>query len=126
MPVPLQIASSNHQPLTPFLSDKDLASILRMKLPWVRSHAQEIPGLVRFDAMYRFTRRSVESWLGSLEPLLLAGELAALVHTTPKWIYDNAESLAGFIQLGRYVRFRPSEVRALLDGTPSDDTEVVQ
>ena len=123
MNIEVQTGTSTRQPLTPFLSDKEVAGILRMTREWVRNNAREIPGFLRIGAKYRFARRSVERWLGSLEPLLLAEELAALVQTTPKWIYGNAETLVGFLRLGRYVRFRPTEVRRYLDG---DNTEVVQ
>jgi hypothetical protein len=110
------------QPLTPFLSDQELADILRVKVSWVRRRAAEIPGYTRLGSKYRFSRRSVEHWLGSLEPLLFAEDVAALLQTTPKWIYANADSLVGFARLGRYIRFLPTQVRACLDG---DSTEVL-
>ena len=61
------------------LTDKEVAHILTMTVEWVRSHADEIPGLQRLGNYYRFRTSSVEQWLGSLDPVLEAEQAAALL-----------------------------------------------
>ncbi|MGA2535417.1 MAG: hypothetical protein ABSF53_05340 [Terracidiphilus sp.] len=105
----------------PFLSDRDLANILLLTVDWVRSHAHEIPGFSRLGSYYRFCRLAVEQWLGSLDCLFLAEQVAALAKVPESWVYANADQIPGLLRLGRYVRFRPAAIQQLLQGS-----EVVQ
>jgi predicted DNA-binding transcriptional regulator AlpA len=83
----------------------------------VRAHADEIPGLERLGMYYRFHRRAIEQWLGSLERLLVAGDVAVLLKVPTSWVYQNADQIPGLIRLGRYVRFRPTVIRQFLGGS---------
>lgn len=105
----------------PFLSDKELADILVVTIDWVRSHSSQIPGFQRLGSYFRFRSGAVEQWLGSLDRLFEAGEVAALLKVPKSWVYANADQIPGVLQLGRYVRFRPAIVNSFLGGS-----EVVQ
>ncbi len=105
----------------PLLSDDELADILLMTVPWVRSHAREIPGFERLGSYYRFRGSAVRQWLGSLERLLEAEQVAELMKVPTSWVYANADQIPGVLRLGRYVRFRPAIISAFLGGS-----EVVQ
>ena len=102
---------------TPLLSDQEVADILITTVDWLRSHASEIPGLERLGMYYRFHRKPLEQWLGSLDRLLVAEQVAALMKVPPSWVYANADKIPGVLRLGRYVRFRPTVVRQFLSGS---------
>ncbi len=68
---------------TALLSDQEVADILIMTVEWVRSHASEIPGLERLGMYYRFHRKPIEQWLGSLDRLLDADQVAAFMKVPP-------------------------------------------
>jgi hypothetical protein len=102
---------------TSLLSDGELAEILVMTVEWVRSHADEIPGLERLGMYYRFHRTPIEQWLGSLDRLLEADQVAALLKVPSSWAYAHADEIPGVLRLGRYVRFRPSILRQFLGGS---------
>ena len=102
-------------------SDKELAEILVMTVAWVRSHATEIPGFERLGSYYRFRSQAIEQWLGSLDRLLEAEQVSALLNVPSSWVYANADQIPGVLRLGRYVRFRPSTINQFLGGS-----EVVQ
>jgi predicted DNA-binding transcriptional regulator AlpA len=99
------------------LSDSDLAVILVMTITWVRSHAREIPGFKKLGSYFRFCRQEVEQWLGSLEPLFQAEQVAVLAKVPESWIYANAIEIPGLLRLGRYVRFRPAAIQQFLAGS---------
>ena len=105
----------------PLLSDKDLAEILAITTAWVRSHALEIPGFKRLGSYFRFCRFDLVHWLGGLDRLFDAGEVSALLGVPESWVYANADEIPGVLRLGRYVRFRPTNIRQFLGGA-----EVVQ
>ncbi len=107
--------------LQPLLSDDELADILVMTVPWVRSHAREIPGFERLGSYYRFRGTAIQQWLGSLDQLLEAEQVAELMKVPTSWVYANADEVPGVLRLGRYVRFRPATISAFLGGS-----EVVQ
>jgi predicted DNA-binding transcriptional regulator AlpA len=98
------------------MTDSEVAAILTVTVDWVRCHAAEIPGLQRLGMYYRFHRVPLEEWLGGLDPLMSAEEVAALLKVPPSWVYANAKEIPGRIRLGRYVRFRPSVIRKFLAG----------
>jgi predicted DNA-binding transcriptional regulator AlpA len=85
-----------------------------MTIGWVRSHAGEIPGFERLGAYFRFRSQAVEQCLSSLDRLLEAEQVAALLKVPKSWVYTNANQIAGLLQLGRYVRFRPAAIKAFL------------
>ncbi|PSH03125.1 MAG: hypothetical protein CXZ00_13960 [Acidobacteria bacterium] len=100
-----------------FLSDKEVADLLVVTLEWVRAHATEIPGIERLGSYYRFRSTMIEQWLGSLDRLLEAEQVAALLKVPTSWVYTNANELPGVLRLGRYVRFRPNVIRHFLSGS---------
>ena len=102
---------------TSLLSDQEVADILIMTVEWVRSHASEIPGLERLGMYYRFHRKPIEQWLGSLDRLLDADQVAALLKVPPSWVYANADQIPGVLRLGRYIRFRPTVIAQFLSGS---------
>jgi hypothetical protein len=102
---------------TALLSDQEVADILIMTVEWVRSHASEIPGLERLGMYYRFHRKPIEQWLGSLDCLLEADRVAALLNVPPSWVYANADQIPGVLRLGRYIRFRPTVIGQFLNGS---------
>ncbi len=116
-----QLAETSVPAFPPLLSDRELADVLVMTLPWVRSHANEIPGFERLGAYYRFRSSEVERWLGKLQRLLEAEQVATLLKVPTSWVYANADQIPGVLRLGRYVRFRPVIITQFLSGS-----EVVQ
>jgi predicted DNA-binding transcriptional regulator AlpA len=116
-----QLAETAAPAFPPLLSDKDLADILAMTTPWVRSHAGEIPGFKRLGSYFRFCKQTVEQWLGSMNRLFEAAEVSHLFGVPESWIYANADDIPGVLRLGRYVRFRPASIQQFIGGT-----EVVQ
>lgn len=107
----------NDEPAISLLTDADLAAILQMTLPWVRAHAEELPGFRRLGMYFRFHRPAVAQWLGTLNPLLDAGEAAELLSVPKSWVYANADQIPGVLRLGHYVRFRPTTFRRFLAGS---------
>jgi hypothetical protein len=82
-----QAISRNIGPdLQTLLSDEEVATILALTLDWVRSHADEIPGFKRLGAYYRFRRAPFEQWLGSLDVLFQAEEVAVLLKVPKSWV----------------------------------------
>jgi len=112
-----QLAETPVSAFTSLISDGELAEILVMTVEWVRSHAGEIPGLERLGMYYRFHRTPIEQWLGSLDRLLEADQVAALLKVPSSWAYAHADEIPGVLRLGRYVRFRPSILRQFLGGS---------
>ncbi len=112
-----QPAETSVSAFSPFLTDTELADILVLTTDWVRAHFEEIPGARRAGMYYRFICGEVVRWLGSLEHLLEVSEVAALMKVPPSWVYANADDIPGFIRLGRYVRFRPNDIRRFLAGS---------
>jgi hypothetical protein len=102
---------------TPLLSDEEVGQILVMTVEWVRSHSTEIPGLERLGMYYRFHRKPIELWLGSLDHLLEADQVAGLLKVPTSWVYANADEIPGVLRLGRYVRFRPTIIKQFLGGS---------
>lgn len=96
------------------LSDKDLADILVVTTDWVRSHSSEIPGFKRLGSYFRFCCQAVEQWLGGLDRLFIADQVAALAHVPESWVYANADEIPGVLRLGRYLRFRPLMIQQFL------------
>jgi hypothetical protein len=101
----------------PLLSDADLAQILGMTVPWVRAHATGLPGFRRLGVYFRFHRPLTTQWLGSLEPLLDAADVARLLSVPKSWVYANADQIPGAVRLGHYVRFRPVMFKRFLAGS---------
>jgi len=110
-------AESQLSAISPLLSDSDVANILATTVPWVRGHAQEIPGFERLGSYYRFRSSAVEQWLGSLDRLLEAEQTAALLNVPPSWVYANADQIPGVLRIGRYVRFRQAVIKQFLGGS---------
>ena len=102
---------------TPILSDEEVADILIMKVEWVRAHFGEIPGHERFGMYYRIHRKPFEHWLGSLDRLLDAEQVAALLKVPTSWVYAKADEIPGALRLGRYARFRPIVFNRFLGGS---------
>ncbi len=111
-----QVGENALSSITPLLSDDELAQILRRTLEWVRCHATEIPGHERLGMYYRFHVNAVERWLGSLDPVLTANEVAGLLKVPRSWVYANADEIPGVLRLGRYVCFRPAVIKLFLGG----------
>lgn len=101
----------------PMFSDKDLAQILLMTADWIRSHAHEIPGFERLGTYYRFRASAIEQWLGALERVLEAEDVAKLLKVPTSWVYTNADQIPGVLRLGRYIRFRPVVIGRFLGGS---------
>lgn len=99
------------------LTDEEVAAILVVAIDWVRAHAEEIPGLQRLGMYYRFHRPLVEEWLGSLETLLEADAVAAMLKVPCSWVYGHAQQIPGSLRLGRYIRFRPAVLGRFLSGS---------
>jgi hypothetical protein len=99
------------------LSDEELAQILVMTIEWVHCHASEIPGFERLGSYFRFRGKAVELWLGSLDRVLEAEEVAGLLKVPKSWVYANADDIPGVLRLGRYVRFRPAVIQRFLGGS---------
>ena len=57
----------------------------------------------------------------TLSEILTPEELAALLRVTPAWIHEKtrcrAKNPLPALRIGRYIRFRRSDVIAWLDGT---------
>ncbi len=57
----------------------------------------------------------------TLSEILTPEELAALLRVTPAWIHEKvrrrAQNPLPALRIGRYIRFRRSDVIAWLDGT---------
>lgn len=102
---------------TSLLSDREIADILIMTVEWVRSHATEIPGLERLGMYYRFHRKPIEQWLGSLDRLLGADQVAEFMKLPTSWVYANADQIPGILHIGRYIRFRPTVIAQFLSGS---------
>ena len=100
-----------------FLTDRDVAEILVLTSDWVRTHANDIPGFRRLGSYFRFCRQSVEEWLGGLDSLFVAEQVAALARVPKSWVYANADEIPGVLRLGHYVRFRPKMIRLFLIGS---------
>lgn len=113
----LQVQRADTSVPAPLLSDKEVASLLIMTLVWVRAHANEIPGFGRLGSYYRFRASAIEQWLGSLDHLLEAEQVAALLKVPTSWVYANADQIPGVLRLGRYVRFRPAVIKRFLGGS---------
>ncbi len=62
--------------------------------------------------------RAVDSDKTEVEPLITADEAAELLNVAPSWVYQHARPKAGdalpYIKVGRYTRFRESELREWL------------
>ncbi len=114
------VVSQQSRVCNSLLTDIDVAEHLVVTVEWVRSHADEIPGLRRLGMYYRFQCTPFELWAGR-EPLLLPEEVAGMLKVPKSWVYTNANRIPGVLRLGRYVRFRPSMLLELLNGS-----EVVQ
>lgn len=102
---------------TPLLSDEEIGEILATTVEWVRFHSAEIPGLERLGMYYRFHREAIEQWLGSLDRLLEADQVAALLKVPTSWVYAHADEIPGVLRLGRYLRFRPTVIKQFLGGS---------
>ncbi len=102
---------------TPILSDEEVADILVTTVEWVRAHFSEIPGHERLGMYYRVHRKPLEQWLGSLDRLLEADQVAALLKVPASWVYANADQIPGVLRLGRYVRFLPIIFNQFLGGS---------
>lgn len=99
------------------LSDEEVAAILTVTAEWVRSHANDIPGLQRLGMYYRFQAAPLTEWLGTLDPLLNSEQIAPRLKVPTSWVYANADRIPGFLRLGRYIRFRPSVFNQFIGGS---------
>jgi hypothetical protein len=113
------------QPLPPrqeggfvsLLTDNEVAEVLVVGIDWVRTHAEEIPGFRTLGMYYRFHRIPFQQWVGGSERLLVPEQVAELLKVPKSWVYANADQIPGLLRLGRYVRFRPTTIRAFLHGS---------
>ena len=94
--------------LYPFISDVEMAALFRKSVSWVREHGKEIPGHQQLTTSYRFRREAVIAWLGGLEELLDAEQVAYVLQAPAPWIEANARSIAGALRIGDVLRFRPA------------------
>ena len=62
----------------PVFDKAELASLLRVPITWIASHAEMIPGMFRLGRYLRFRRAAIEEWLGSLSPVLIPSETAKI------------------------------------------------
>ena len=113
----LQPSGCSAQFANSLLSDEDVASILTVTVDWVRCHANDIPGLQRLGSYYRFVAAPLVDWLGGLEPLLSADQIAPRLKVPVSWVYANADQIPGFLRLGRYIRFRPAIFNKFIAGS---------
>ena len=102
---------------TALLSDEEVSRILTVSTEWVRSHANEIPGLQRLGMYYRFHCSPLIEWLGSIDPLFSSEQIALRLKVPTSWVYANADQIPGFLRLGRYIRFRPSLFNKFIGGS---------
>ncbi len=103
--------------LEPLIDPREVAALLQVPPTWARSHASEIPGHETFGRYIRFRRAAVEHWLGGMAPALKPEEVSQLLRVPISWVYANAENIPGYLRLGRYVRFRRTEIARLLGGS---------
>ena len=94
--------------LYPFISDVEMAALFRKSVSWVREHGKEIPGHQQLTTSYRFRREPVIEWLGGLEELLDAEQIAYVLQVPACWIEANARSIPGALRIGNVLRFRPA------------------
>jgi hypothetical protein len=73
--------------------------------------------LQRLGSYYRFLVAPLVVWLGSLEPLFNAEQIASRLKVPTSWVYANADQIPGFLRLGRYIRFRPSVFNKFIAGS---------
>lgn len=113
----LQPAETPVAAITSLLSDREVADLLQVKVDWIRSHAEEIPGFTPLGSYYRFRPKLIEQWLGSLDRLLNSEQVAKVLKVPTSWVYQNADQIPGLIRLGRYVRFRPTVINQFVGGS---------
>src|SRR4051794_10429618 len=81
------------------LTDEQLAGLLLVKTGWVRKNATELPGHLRCGRYHRFLAAAIERWLGSLDSLLDADAIAALLKLPRSWVYAHARELPGVMRI---------------------------
>jgi excisionase family DNA binding protein len=55
-----------------------------------------------------------------VEPFLTVEEVANLLRVPPSWVYANKRDIPGYIQLGRYVRFRKGQLVRFMSSSSSE------
>ena len=108
------------------LTDRQVADTLGVTVAWVRSYAKQLPGFIRIGSHYRFHRDLIVAWLGSLDRLLEAEEIAAYLQVSENWVYANADNIIGVLRLGRYVRFRAAVVEGVVTDEGLSGPHVIQ
>jgi predicted DNA-binding transcriptional regulator AlpA len=53
-------------------------------------------------------------------PLLTVEEVANLLRVPPSWVYANKRFIPGYIQLGRYVRFRKGQIVQFMSSSTAE------
>jgi hypothetical protein len=52
--------------------------------------------------------------------LLTVEEVANLLRVPPSWVYANKRFIPGYIQLGRYVRFRKGHIVRFMSSSSNE------
>lgn len=55
-----------------------------------------------------------------VEPFLTVEEVANLLRVPPSWVYANKRFVPGYIQLGRYVRFRKGKIVQFMSSSTAE------
>jgi hypothetical protein len=55
-----------------------------------------------------------------VEPFLTVEEVANLFRVPPSWVYANKRFIPGYIQLGRYVRFRKGQIVLFMSSSTAE------
>ncbi len=55
-----------------------------------------------------------------VEPFLTVEEVANLLRVPPSWVYANKRFIPGYIQLGRYVRFRKGQIVQFMSSSTAE------
>jgi predicted DNA-binding transcriptional regulator AlpA len=53
-------------------------------------------------------------------PLLTVEEVANLLRVPPSWVYANKRVIPGYVQLGRYVRFRKGPIVRFMSSSTAE------
>lgn len=53
-------------------------------------------------------------------PLLTVEEVANLLRVPPSWVYANKRFIPGYVQLGRYVRFRKGPIVQFMSSSSNE------
>ncbi|GEM_PF-434856 len=116
-----------HLEAEPLLTSGEVATIFRVDKRTVTRWADtgKLTSIRTLGGHRRFREAEVRSMLPFAEPLLTPGEVATMFHVDPKTVtqWAKASKLTSIRTLGGHRRYRETEVRALLAGTPQQRSE---